>query len=284
MKRLMIPFALIFAFYGCAKRATVPPPEGVEEVSILEEEELVEEIVALSKRYGIITPYTSFLVTEDEPPPEAFAGLRQEWGAAAVKASEHLRDYARASTEGEASAEGVRYIAGKAFFFRDGFWVDTEVEEGEPAQEVEFGSEEYFSLLSGHPGMGKFLALGRNIVLRYDGTVYRIAERTGVGEGPPLPDDFRLFPNFPNPFNASTLIPFRIPEDSHVLLEIYDIKGRRVRVLSDGFVGVGEHVLLWDGKDARGLDSSSGVYLYMLRAYRDGKERFRDVGKMVLVR
>jgi len=52
MKRLMIPFALIFAFYGCAKRATVPPPEGVEEVSILEEEVAV-------------TPP----VTEEAPPP-----------------------------------------------------------------------------------------------------------------------------------------------------------------------------------------------------------------------
>jgi len=59
MKRLMIPFALIFAFYGCAKRATVPPPEGVEEVSILEEEELVEEVPVEEETTAVV----------EEPPP-----------------------------------------------------------------------------------------------------------------------------------------------------------------------------------------------------------------------
>lgn len=247
-----------------------------------EEEELVEEIIALSKRYGIITPYTSFLVTGDEPPPGAFSQLGEKVGAAAVRAAEHLRDYSKASTEGKASAEGVRYVWGKAFFLRDGSWVDAEVG-GEEAEEVRFGSDEYFSLLSEHPGIGRFLSLGKNLVLKYDGAVYRIYEGTDIPEADPEPGGFGLLPNFPNPFNSSTLISFVIPEDSEVSLKVYDVRGRMVRKLEEGPMQAGEHGCLWDGRDQEGSSCPSGVYIYLLKVRVRGKE-LRDVGKMVLMK
>ncbi len=72
--------------------------------------------------------------------------------------------------------------------------------------------------------------------------------------------------NYPNPFNPSTTIRFSLKEDSDVILEIFNIKGQRVKTLVRERLKKGEHGLQWNGDDDRGEPVSSGVYLYRMQA------------------
>ncbi|MFU8860581.1 MAG: T9SS type A sorting domain-containing protein [Cyclonatronaceae bacterium] len=76
-----------------------------------------------------------------------------------------------------------------------------------------------------------------------------------------LPAEFSLAQNYPNPFNPSTVIRFGLPEAADVRLEVYDLAGRRVAVLTDGSRSAGWHTVTFDGSAL-----SSGVYVYRLRA------------------
>ncbi len=73
---------------------------------------------------------------------------------------------------------------------------------------------------------------------------------------PNLPGKFRLYQNFPDPFNPSTMIVFYLPKNEYVTLKIYDIMGRDIETLIEGYIPAGEHKLQWS---AVGL--ASGVYL-----------------------
>ncbi|NQT24808.1 PKD domain-containing protein [candidate division KSB1 bacterium] len=77
-----------------------------------------------------------------------------------------------------------------------------------------------------------------------------------------IPTQFQLYPNYPNPFNASTLIRYDLPEKSIVHLVIYNSRGKVIRQLETG-VGrkAGCHTIMWDGKTDHGLDAASGVYI-----------------------
>ena len=71
-----------------------------------------------------------------------------------------------------------------------------------------------------------------------------------------LPGSPFLYPNFPNPFNPSTVVRFRISQSGHVTLTVFDLLGRRVETLADGLMSPGIHERTFE---ARGLPS--GVYL-----------------------
>lgn len=77
---------------------------------------------------------------------------------------------------------------------------------------------------------------------------------------------FALYPNAPNPFNPSTTISFATAQPSRVKLEIFNIKGQKVRTLVDESLSVGTHRVVWDGSDDQGQGVSSGLYLYRLSA------------------
>jgi photosystem II stability/assembly factor-like uncharacterized protein len=76
----------------------------------------------------------------------------------------------------------------------------------------------------------------------------------------------QLLQNSPNPFNPSTTIKFYIPNISDVTIKIYDILGREVNTLINQQTTAGYHNVYWNGKNNRGEDVSSGVYLYRLTA------------------
>jgi len=95
---------------------------------------------------------------------------------------------------------------------------------------------------------------------------------TGIGTGrggPGFPLGFSLSQNYPNPFNPSTTIRYSVPENgsgsSPIRLEIFDLHGRLIRTLVDINQTVGNHAARWDGRDDRGLNLPSGIYLYRLR-------------------
>ena len=89
----------------------------------------------------------------------------------------------------------------------------------------------------------------------------------GVSDVPSLArNEPRLLPNVPNPFNPSTSINYELPADSHVMLSVYDLSGRLVRVLEDSQMAAGEHSVRWDGRDGQGLAQASGMYFVRLNA------------------
>jgi flagellar hook assembly protein FlgD len=65
----------------------------------------------------------------------------------------------------------------------------------------------------------------------------------------------------PNPFNPSTQLALSLPRDGNVRLAIHDVRGALVRVLADGPLAAGDHRYTWDGRDDRGLQVPSGLYL-----------------------
>ncbi len=70
--------------------------------------------------------------------------------------------------------------------------------------------------------------------------------------------------NYPNPFNPETTISFNLPESAEVKVEIYNIKGQRVKTLMDCTTVSGKYELVWAGKDDNNKPVSSGVYFYQL--------------------
>jgi uncharacterized protein (DUF362 family) len=93
-------------------------------------------------------------------------------------------------------------------------------------------------------------------------------------------ESFQLMQNYPNPFNLKTAIKFFLPKSSSVHLTVYDISGKRIRVLIAGEVRpAGQHSITWDGIDESGRETSSGVYFYRLET-----EGYQDVKSMILLK
>jgi hypothetical protein len=77
---------------------------------------------------------------------------------------------------------------------------------------------------------------------------------------------FKLGDNYPNPFNSATRIDYTLPTTQHVRMVVYNLMGQRVRVLVEGTQTAGKHTALWDGRDASGNPTTSGMYFYRLQA------------------
>ena len=90
-----------------------------------------------------------------------------------------------------------------------------------------------------------------------------------------LPKETVLLPNYPNPFNPETWIPYRLAEDAFVTLTIYDSSGQVVRTLDVGhqiaaFYESRSQAIHWDGRNKFGEQVASGIYFYHLSAGRSG--------------
>ena len=71
--------------------------------------------------------------------------------------------------------------------------------------------------------------------------------------------------NYPNPFNPETTIQFNLIADGKVQLDIYNIKGQKVKQLVNDQLSAREHSVVWDGEDSNNKRVSSGIYLYRLQ-------------------
>ncbi len=171
-----------------------------------ENDELVDSVVRLSLRYGIITPYTSFLIQEediftqsglhrlqDEAQSSMNMAFEQSAGSIAVDAAQAIggaRDAeapAAMPTQlmvggmggGEAVAvdtrEVIRQVRDKTFVFRDGTWIDTEYKaDTMTPEQVIFLSDAYFELVAQHAELGDYFALGEQVIVVLDGAVYQV--------------------------------------------------------------------------------------------------------------
>ncbi len=165
-----------------------------------EQQELRDEIVDLGTRYGIVTPYTSYLALEPNavvqprsgvrrdrgfitggnapaPPPAARPEARAATGMAAVTQSKRAREQQEASTlDKDAASAAIKHVGGKTFYLQEGVWTDSEFKANTklPVTVVKFGSEEYFNLLKQKPQLGDFFSLGERVLVVFGGKVYRI--------------------------------------------------------------------------------------------------------------
>ncbi|HNT53639.1 MAG TPA: VIT domain-containing protein, partial [Anaerolineaceae bacterium] len=171
------------------------------------DEETVAQIVRLSIRYGIVTPYTSYLVTEpqllgsanqDEVVREAYNDLlaqpTQVSGEAAVNkaADQGAMSAAEAppavAVESGVSAAPIRIAGDHTFIQQDGVWLDTTYDpQTMTTIKVGFLSEDYFRLADSRPDVAAALALGDRVILMVDGTAYEVTTEAVSGDVP-LPD------------------------------------------------------------------------------------------------
>jgi hypothetical protein len=104
-------------------------------------------------------------------------------------------------------------------------------------------------------------------------------EVTGLLETTSLPKTFGISPNYPNPFNPTTLIKYQLPAKRDVKLLVYNILGQKVRILINNSIEAGYHEVEWDGRNDSGIGVSSGVYIYHFSA-----GNYTKIRKMILLR
>lgn len=155
-----------------------------------ENREAVDEIVALAIRYGIITPYTSFLIQEDNDvlseggrkgasdsvqqnaPPPASAPTSGAGAVGMSQANQAMKDADAAPSSGDGK---LKHAGDKAFILRNGVWTDTTfVPEKMTTTKIQFGSQQYFDLLAQHPDWNKYVAVGEQVIFVVDGVAYEI--------------------------------------------------------------------------------------------------------------
>jgi hypothetical protein len=87
-----------------------------------------------------------------------------------------------------------------------------------------------------------------------------------------LPKEYTLLQNYPNPFNPSTIIPFSLPQASHVKIEIYNILGQKVAVLVDKNIEAGYHQVEFNNTGA--LSSSMYIIRAVMKSVENNKEMY----------
>ncbi|SVB07055.1 uncharacterized protein METZ01_LOCUS159909, partial [marine metagenome] len=94
-----------------------------------------------------------------------------------------------------------------------------------------------------------------------------------------LPEAFALHQNYPNPFNPTTQIRYDLPENSYVNINIYDLMGKRVKLLVNSKQDAGYRSIHWNATNEFGQPVSAGMYIYTIQT-----GQFRQTRKMVLLK
>jgi Ca-activated chloride channel family protein len=170
-----------------------------------EQQELRDEIVDLGTRYGIVTPYTSYLALEQNATVRGITSLpvngrtttssggqvfsngpvsapkaadaRATTGSIAVQQSKRAREQQDTMRiDGADTSAAIKNAGGKTFYLRDEVWTDSEFKAGTrlPETVVKFGSDEYFALLKQKPHLATFFSLGERVIVVLDGRIYRV--------------------------------------------------------------------------------------------------------------
>lgn len=160
-----------------------------------EKKELVDEITQLGLEFGIITPYTSYLVLEDEDMLKSFQNEefrrlgtmdasdhistsmrdREAFGDVSIEYSKAINNLAAGGVFETQGNIAVNYVNGISFLNERGIWKDNTYN-GENINIVEYGSDEFFELLNEYPETGDYMAMG-NVIFNYNGQWYNIVIR-----------------------------------------------------------------------------------------------------------
>ena len=168
-----------------------------------ETKEVRDEIVELGTRYGIVTPYTSYLATDGtfqaaardargfaNIAPAAEAKMRERSGAGAVQMSiqqNAMKSNRSLALDGKDDAEeqvivknsaANQFVGNKNFYRQANNWVDADykIDSKLPETNIRFASEEYFALVNREKGIGQYLAIGEEVVIVWKNRVYRITK------------------------------------------------------------------------------------------------------------
>lgn len=175
-----------------------------------ENRELVQEVTDLGTRFGIVTPYTSFLALEPgmgrdgdvgtqdftgngraggvaqgrvSPPPPATAPQAATAVTGAVGVSESRRSRAQQDAlqveddaMGYSSQQALRRVGSRTLYQRGSVWTDSEITDQTrlPETEVEFGSDEYYELIRRVPALAQYFAQGEEVDVIHEGRRYRV--------------------------------------------------------------------------------------------------------------
>jgi Ca-activated chloride channel family protein len=182
------------------------------------DKETIEQIVTLSIRYGIVTEYTSYLVSEpralgsnaqegivEEEYDQAFAATSApSFGQDAVEkaAGQSAMAEAEAPVEsldqvgGVTVSEVVQNVGAQSFVYVDGVWTDTRFDpDTMKTKKVAFLSDDYFELVAARPDLAAAFALGDRVIAFADGTAYEVVsddesgDHISVPEAYPTPED-----------------------------------------------------------------------------------------------
>ena len=188
-----------------------------------ERREWVDAVVELSVRYGIITPYTSFLIEEDdiltaggrEDAAEKFMATPAPAavGAPAVEAADEQAEMREAEAVGrgampEEAEQVVRLVRSKTFKLQDGVWTDTAFDPSRMSTtQVGFGSDGYFDLLAARPEWGPYFALGERVIFVAEETAYEVVTGdVGPVEVPPPHTEPEPDPTLPGQPTATPVV------------------------------------------------------------------------------
>ena len=170
-----------------------------------ENKELIDEITRLSEKYGIMTPYTSFLVTEEQAvarqltqlgrgrarpnlstarattapklePARASSARSKMLAPSAeqkIAASETLQQL-QIEAQLRETVTTIKRVKDRTFHLREKVWVDSTHKPETKTTKIEFGSDAYFELLKKKPELAKYLAIGKHVIVCYKGTCYEI--------------------------------------------------------------------------------------------------------------
>jgi len=156
------------------------------------DQELIDQIVRLSIRFGIVTPYTSYLVTESLPlgteqqdriAEETFNEMKSapaapSFGQDAVEQAAGegaLRDADQVTAPPAEADNHIRIVGARTFVYADGTWVDTAFEPDKmQTDQVAFLSEDYFALVAADTQLGAAFALGPSVIVLSNDNVYQV--------------------------------------------------------------------------------------------------------------
>ena len=172
------------------------------------DQETIDQIVKLSVRYGIVTPYTSYLVTEDmtlgaeaqnKIAREQYSQMATAPAPATTGQDAVQKAAEQGSLAGAESAQGlptdaenkVRVVGARTFVYSNGVWIDTAFDpQSMQTVKVSFLSKDYFALTQAYPDLAAAFALGRQVIAISNGTAYEVVGadvNTGPVEIPPTP-------------------------------------------------------------------------------------------------
>jgi Ca-activated chloride channel family protein len=163
-------------------------------------QEIIDQIVRLSIRYGIVTPYTSYLVTEEAPLGEAeqqrlanetFSQMlamptAAPSGQAAVQSAADAGAMQGAVSapeiKGEASST-VRVLGARTFVLSESKWIDTAFDpDTMQTTAIDFLSQDYFDLVAAHPELADAFALGEQVIALSEGVAYEVIPSRTVAQ------------------------------------------------------------------------------------------------------
>jgi Ca-activated chloride channel family protein len=224
-----------------------------------QKDSLVEEIRILSLKHGIVTPYTSYLFTDPGASNEQlYSQTDSVYGAGAFDMAASNNAWKNEGQVINYQAEVIKNIYPKTFVLdSNGVWVDQDYRQGDPLENIKFGSDEYTHLLVNNSGIGQFMSVGKNMILEWNGqSLFINDDQISVEDKDQEIQAQTLNVEVqPNPFSRSIAISSWQLAVGKIDIKIFNIHGKQIAKLTTNSqqLKAGIH---WN---ASGL--ASGIYI-----------------------